>query len=142
MLLHVPGRHPKGKDMHTEKALPLSERAVCQSVDLFDAGIGHGIAAAGYAFAMHQEAATCFTVIAVIGIGKSQIEGKMKAAGGIHLTWPDEVKTFRRAAIPLPVFIAQPFGTVSAYRIAFEQLVAAFLLQPYFQEHSDLKILR
>ncbi len=124
---------PEGEGMHVDGRLPRQERRLNHGIDLVDLLVGNGIAADRGAAAMHHQRRAGPPQLAVIGVGKAQVERQVVTGIGIELAQPDPIKAFRR----LPVAFAQ-LGAEAAREladlIAGKQRIAPVLsLQPDFE---------
>ena len=133
MLGEVSWRHPEWIGLHLERFLAAEERVAPERINFRDLFVGHRIAAARGAVAVHHELCAGAAVGAVKGVRIAEIERQIVLRVRIHLAGADAVEALRRlpvAFLDLGAKLARP----SADRVGLEHRVAAFaVLLPDFQ---------
>ena len=129
VLRHVQRRHVERKSLELEGLLAAEEGFAPHRIDFRDLLVGHRVAAAGGAIAMHHQFGTGMAERAVIGVGVAGVEGKIIGRLRVHLRGRDRVEAFRRLAVAfarLGPEIARP----AADRVGLQQrkLAGAVLL--------------
>lgn len=97
-------RHSEWKSLQLNLFLPAFECFLNETVDFFHCVIRHCVTSNGSATAMHHKKTAGSPERTVEGIGKTRIERKIFARIGIHLSWSDVIKAFRRLTIALHKF--------------------------------------
>jgi len=96
--------------MHRKASLTAFERGCRQRIDLLDSGIGHGVATDRDAVAVHHQIAPGSSMGSIVGVGKAEVKGEMKAAVRIHPARDDLVEPFRALAVALAQLRAEIAG--------------------------------
>ncbi len=130
MFRHVHWRHLERIGLQLERALAAEEGFAPQRIDFGDLLVGHGVAAARGAVAVHHQLRAAAPKRAIERVGITGIEREIIGRLRIHLRRRDRIKAFRRLAVAfahLRAEIARP----AADRIGLEQRkVAGAILLP------------
>ena len=133
MLRHVDRRHLERIGLQLERALAAEEGFPSQRIDFRDLFVGHGVAAARRAVAMHHQLRAGASQRLVEGVGVAGIERQIEGRLRVHLRRADGIEAFRRLAVAFPDLgseVARP----AADRIGLQQREAAgAILLPDFE---------
>jgi hypothetical protein len=140
-------RHAERQGLHLECTLAAEKRLACQRVDLADLIVGHGVAAARRAVAMHHQVRAGAAPRFVIGVGKAHVERQVELRVRVHLRRGDGIETLGRLAVAF-LDLRPKLARPAADRIGLEQVVAAArVLLPDFelglfleQPHQDRRL--
>ena len=113
-----------GKACELECLLTAEEQLARQRIDFLNLLVGHRVAAARRAVAMHHQFGAGIALRTVIGVRKAGVEGEIVIGGRIHLSRRDGVEALGRlpvAFLLLRTEIARP----AADRIGLQQRVFA-----------------
>ena len=124
MLGHVQRGHAERHGLQLERLLPAEERLARQRIDFLNLLVGHRVAAARRAIAVHHQFRAGVTPGAIIGVRETGIEGEIIIGSRIHLSRRDRIEALGRLAVAfllLRTEIARP----AADRVGLQQRVFA-----------------
>ena len=129
MLGHVERRHPERIGLELERLLSAEEGLAAERIDFRDLLVGHRVAAARGAVAMHHQLRAGVAERRVIGVGIAGVEGEIVGRRRIHQAGRDRVETFRRLTVAFPDLGSEVAGP-AADRVSFQErkLAGAVLL--------------
>lgn len=106
MTLHIGVGHPERINTHLHARLTKDQRGGDKLENLINAAVGHGIAADGNTGAVNHQIFTIIAMRAIVGIGKTNVDGLIKTAVWLELIALNAVKPFRTFKIALTAFRA------------------------------------
>ena len=124
MFRHVHRRHPERIGLKLERLLAAEEGFAAERIDFRDLFVGHRVAAARRAIAMHHQLRAGVPERAVIGVGVAGIEREVIGRLRIHLRRRDVVEAFGRLAVAF-AHLGSEVARPAANRIGLQQREAA-----------------
>ena len=120
MLGEILRRHLERIGLHLERFLAAEEGVAAERVDFRDLFVGHRVAAARRAVAVHHELRAGAAVGAVEGVRIAEIERQIILRVRIHLAGGDVVEALRRLAVAF-LDLRTEFARPAADRIGLQQ---------------------